>query len=472
LKQVAQFTLLIIVIISLSTSCRKDSFTLNGNIAVNTDTLWFDTVFTKVTTRLPQSVNKQILVHNTNNETIRTSIKLAGGINSHFRLNVDGEPGTNFTDIEILPNDSIFLFVEVHPSANNNSPDFNPLIIRDSILFNTSGKESKTMLIGWGQDAHYIFRDSIDTDTTWANDKLPIVVYGFFYVKPGAKLTIQKNMKVHFAPASWLFVEGQLDMKGTKDEPIVMQGDRLQPDWEETPGQWGGVWLSHPTYGNTIEHSLIKNGIVGVYCDSSSGMAGQPNVTIKKTMIRNMSVDGVSGKGSTINMENSISVNCGRYSFLAQQGGVYSIKHCTFYTGSGFSRQDPTFVYVNVRRQEISGAILETYPIQYQFLNNIIYGTQPDGEIFGDIDFSKVANPSFVNYNLIKTDIPFYNTAGFNNTINKLPKFKNIPEYDFDLDSLSPAQNAGVLLSPLITDDYCNRPRLGVPDCGAFEFQN
>jgi hypothetical protein len=169
LKQVAQFTLLFIAIITISTSCRKDSFTLNGNIAVNTDTLWFDTVFTKVTTRLPQSVNKQILVHNTNNETIRTSIKLAGGINSHFRLNVDGEPGTNFTDIEILPNDSIFLFVEVHPSANNNSPDFNPLIIRDSILFNTNGKESKTMLIGWGQDAHYIFRDSIDTDTTWAN---------------------------------------------------------------------------------------------------------------------------------------------------------------------------------------------------------------------------------------------------------------------------------------------------------------
>ena len=230
MKHITKYLLLSILLYLGVSSCKKESFTTSGQVEVNTDTLWFDTVFTKVTTRLPLSVNKQILLYNPNNESIRTSIRLGGGLSSHFRLNVDGEPGYDFNEVEIFPNDSIFIFVEVHPGPNNNNPTYNPLIIQDSILFSTNGNESKTMLIGWGQDAHYIFRDSIELDTTWANDKLPIVVYGYCYVKPEAKLTIEKGVKVYFSPRSWLFVEGKLDMKGTKDEPIVMQGARLGRD--------------------------------------------------------------------------------------------------------------------------------------------------------------------------------------------------------------------------------------------------
>jgi len=467
-----------------NTSCRKDKFNLNDTVKVNADTLWFDTVFTKVSLQKPRFLTKQILVHNPYNESIRTSIQLAGGANSHFRLNVDGEPGYRFNDVEILPKDSIFLFVEVHPDPNNNSPDFNPLIIRDSIIYTTNGKESKTMLIGWGQDAHYFFRDSIDKDTTWANDKLPIVVYGYFYVKPGAKLTIAKNMKIHFASESWrdvsgrnlrangwLFVEGQLDMKGTKDEPIIMQGDRLQPAWEETAGQWGGIWISHPSYGNQVEHSILKNGTAGIYCDSSSGKAGQPNVTIKKTMIRNMSVDGISGKGSTIVVENTVSVNCGRFTFFGQNGGDYSVKNSTFYSTTTSGRQDETFVYLNVRRDELTGVILERYNLKYQFINNIIYGTRTDGEIYADVDFNPTYfdTSSYINYNLIKTKRSFFANSLFNNVIDKNPNFLQIDKYNFDLDTASAAKDKGILLSPPILDDYYNRPRKGNPDLGAFE---
>jgi len=440
---------------------------------VNTDTLWFDTVFTKANLGAPKSVNKQILIYNPYKESIRTSILLGGGSASHFRLNVDGEPGFEFKDIEIFPDDSIFLFVEVHPDPNNNSPEFNPLIIKDSVIFNTNGNQSKTMLVGWGQDAHYIFRDSIETDTTWANDKLPIVVYGYCYVKPDVKLTIEKNMKIHFAPRSWLFVEGQLDIKGQKDEPIVMQGDRLQPDWEETAGQWGGIWISYPSYGNLIEHSLIKNATVGVYCDSTPGIDGERNVTIRKTMIRNMSFDGISGQESTIHVENCISTNCGRYTFLAAQGGNYTVLNSTFYTGGrDFSRQQPTFGYTNIDRDEF-GRVLRTYDIQYTFLNNIIDGIQTDGEIGQDLEYSKVIAPSFVDYNVIKTKDPLglYGASGSSNILSPNMKYLDASNYNFDLDTLSPAKNKGVLLSPIIPDDYCNRSRIAAPDIGAYESQ-
>jgi hypothetical protein len=298
------------------------------------------------------------------------------------------------------------------------------------------------------------------------------VVYDYFYVKPGAKLTIEKGMQVHFAPRSWLFVEGKLDMKGTKEEPIVMQGDRLQPDWEETSGQWGGVWISYPSSGNTIEHSLIKNGTVGVYCDSMPGIDGESNVDISKTMIRNMSFDGISGRRSTINVENSISTNCGRFTFFGD-GGKYSILNSTFYTGTkDFSRQDPTFYYRNRTRDNINpNIILETYDIEFTIINNIIDGVVADGEIFGDIDLTRTTGPLSVRSNVLKTLDPFYTTAGFNNIVDAEMKYIDAFNYDLNLDTLSPAKNVGEVLSPAITDDFCNRTRVGLPDAGALESQ-
>lgn len=473
MQSLLKYSLFIFGIYATISSCKKDELNTNTNsqITINRDTLWFDTVFTKVNSNVPKSVNKQILVHNPYDQSIKTSIRLGGGSNSHFRLNVDGEAGISFSDIELYPNDSIFLFVEVNPDPNNNSPDFNPLIIRDSILFNTNGNESKTMLIGWGQDAHYIFRDSIERDTTWSNNKLPIVVYGYCYIKPGVNLTIEEGMNIHFAPRSWLFVEGKINIKGKVDNPVIMQGDRLQPSWEEESGQWGGIWISHPSYDNTIEHALIKNGTVGVYCDSLPGVESERNVTINKTMIRNMSFDGISGKGSTIHIQNSISINCGRFTFLAANGGNYTLLHNTFYTGRrDFSRLEPTFAYLNRRRDEF-GSILETYDIQFYFVNNIIDGVLSDTEIGEDIDYSRVIMPSIVDYNLIKTNKAIYAGSGSSNIINASAKFKDPNNFNFDLDTLSAAKNMAFPLNPSVDEDFLNRVRIGTADLGAYESQ-
>ncbi|MEY2924868.1 MAG: hypothetical protein RLZZ337_1416 [Bacteroidota bacterium] len=457
-------------------SCRIEEFTLDPNhkLEISADTVWFDTVFTKVNTSTPKSVNKQIIIRNPQNKSIKTSIQLASGATSHFRLNVDGESGHQFSDVEIFPNDSIFMFLEVHPDANNNSPDFNPLIIRDSILFETNGNEQKVNIIGWGQDAHYIFRDSIERDTTWANDKLPIVVYGYCYVKPGVTLTIEKGMNLHFAPSSWLFVEGRVDIKGDVDAPVLIQGDRLQPMWEERQGQWGGIWINYPSFGSTIEHAIIKNGTVGVYCDTISGNANQPNITIKKTMIRNMSFDGVAGRYSHIVMENSVSAECGRFTFLASFGGKYDVQNCTFYSGTrGGGRNGPTFGFLNVNRNEFN-QILGTYPIQFYFVNNIVHGINAEGEIGRDLDETKIGSGSVVDYNLLRSNDAFYFGNGSNNIA--IPNFQafqflDLDTYNFDLDTLSPAKDKGLLRSPILTDDFLNRSRIGNPDIGAFESQ-
>ncbi len=462
---------IILTCIYLLGACKEEQFTIDSEhkIEIDADTLWFDTVFSKVNKSTPKSVNKQIIITNPHTKSIKTNIELIGGITSHFRLNVDGEPGYSFKDVEIFPNDSIFMFVEVHPSENNNSPDFNPLIIRDSILLNTNNNEQKVNLIGWGQDAHYIFRDSIENDTTWENNKLPIVVYGYCYVKPDVSLTIKEGMNIHFAPYSWLFVEGKVNIEGSAQNKVLLQGDRLQPDWEETSGQWGGIWLNWPTQDNYIEHAIIKNGTVGIYCDTISGNANVPNVTVKKSFIRNMSFDGIAGRGSNIKVENTISANCGRYTFLGSYGGDYDIKNSTFYTGSGdFSRNGPTFGYSNIVRDEFQN-IISTHSLKFNFINNIIYGINSEGEIGDDLDGSKIDPESVLDYNLLRSKDPKYITKGSHNIVDSTPLFINKMELNLELDSLSPAKDKGIILNPNISNDYFDRTRDSKPDLGAFE---
>ena len=73
------------------------------------DTIIFDTVFTTV-----GSTTEILKFYNRENQAIEvSSIYLAGGSASQFRINVDGISGTEFENIEIPAEDSLFIFVEV-----------------------------------------------------------------------------------------------------------------------------------------------------------------------------------------------------------------------------------------------------------------------------------------------------------------------------------------------------------------------
>ena len=272
-------------------------------------------------------------------------------------------------------------------------------------------------------------------------------------------------MQIHSAPYSWLFVEGELEIKGTVNEPVVLQGDRLQPNWEETPGQWGGIWISYPSLGSRLEHALIKNGTVGVFCDSTSGdNNATPNVIINKCFIRNMSFDGVAGRGSNLRLRNSVVANCGRFTFLASFGGDYDIRHGTFHTGAkDFSRRDPTFAILNINRSS-TGAIISQHPLDFYMANSIVDGNFSDGEIGTDLHGS--ANV-LIEYSALRT----FNTAFDinNNLINRDTLFINDLTYDYHLDSLASIKDMGRTLSPQIADDLDEQLRDAQPDPGAYE---
>ena len=60
-------------------------------------------------------------------------------------------------------------------------------------------------------------------------------------MKQGNSLTIEKGARVHFHASSGLLVEKNASLKinGTLDEKVIIQGDRLEPFYEDVAGSMG-----------------------------------------------------------------------------------------------------------------------------------------------------------------------------------------------------------------------------------------
>ena len=104
-------------------SCRKEEKITtdpSAKLEFSGDTVLFDTVFTTV-----GSTVASLLVYNPNDKKIViSSIQLAGGSASQFRLNIDGVPGASASNVEISGHDSLYIFVEVTVDPNNNLAHF------------------------------------------------------------------------------------------------------------------------------------------------------------------------------------------------------------------------------------------------------------------------------------------------------------------------------------------------------------
>ena len=94
--------LIAISLLLLLNSCRKDSFITSpdARVSISADTLKYDTVF--VTTG---STYRSFTIFNDNDQKLRiSSLKLLGGSTSVYKMNVDGTPGDQFSNIEINAN--------------------------------------------------------------------------------------------------------------------------------------------------------------------------------------------------------------------------------------------------------------------------------------------------------------------------------------------------------------------------------
>lgn len=464
------------VLLSLS-ACKKDEIITDpgAKLGFSTDSILFDTVFTTV-----GSTTKLFKLYNSHGQTIHISKAfLATGSASQFRMNIDGVSGTSLSDIEIMANDSLFVFVQVtvNPTSQNA-----PLLIRDSIVFETNGNVQHVMLTAVGQDV-YLHKPnvfpvnglppySIICNETWVNDK-PHLIFGYAVVDEGCTLTINAGTRVHLGVKAvlWVYDGGTLVVNGMKNNEVVIQGSRLEADYQDVPGQWGKIWLSAGSINNVIDWAIIKNGSIGVQSDTL-GLSTNPTLRISNTIIKNMSAAAIYGQGSFIRGYNCVFANCGQYAGAFSIGGRYRFDHCTFANFTDGSRSTPLLALNNYYVDLTNTVQIRNLDSAY-FGNCIMYGDLEEEIGLDSSTFGGVFNYKF-DHCLVKTDLNMNNGLHYNTVYtNADPLFKDVTTNDYRLTAGSPAINVGTT-SIFIGTDLDNKPRpnpnTSLPDIGAYEY--
>ena len=455
---------LFISVLLLLFSCRKDSFITSpdARVSISADTLKYDTLFVTA-----GSTYRTLKIINENDQKLRlTSLKLMGGASSAYKMNVDGVAGSQFSNLEINANDSIYVFVQVNvnPSAVNL-----PFVIRDSIQISYNGKDRKVQLEAWGQNAHFFRNKVVAADETWNND-LPYVILGSLQINANATLTINKGCRIYAHANAPIVVNGTLKTNGLKDtaDRVYFQGDRLDEPYKDFPASWPGIYFGATSKDNVLNYTTIKNAYQAIGITEPSVNAN-PKLTLNECVIDNAYDAGIISLNSSINARNCLVSNCGKNLFLAQ-GGNYQFTHCTVvtYANRFIDHKDPVLTISNFANSSSAN-------LTATFRNCILWGE--NGLVNDEVVVLKNGNTTFnvnFDYNLWKVQ-----TAPSNITSNQIinsqaPLFDSVNTtknyYDFRLQTTSPAINKGIGAG--VTTDLDGKPRpVGLPDLGCFEKQ-
>jgi hypothetical protein len=461
LLKAAPILLYVIVLMS----CSKTSFISSPDASINfsSDTLHFDTVFTTT-----GSVTQSLKIFNLNGQKLRLSnIKLMGGAASAFKLNVDGTPGADFSNIELEPNDSIYVFVSA--SINQNTTNL-PFIVHDSILVSYNGNNRFVQLQAFGRNANFLRNRRITKDSTWKND-LPIVILGGVTVDSDVVLTIQKGCKIYAHADAPVIVNGSLKVNGEAppSSRVVFTGDRLDNDYRDLPGSWPGIFFSSASINNELNYTVIKNAYQGIITEIRS--TSSPKIILNQCIIDNVYDAGILSLASSIKATNCLIINCGSNIVIAA-GGDYSFIHCTVATfGSYFiTHKNPVLSVSNAYQNQI-------VPLSAWFTNCIFYGEGGIAE--NEVLVEKKGSPT-PNQFVVKFENVLYKNKGNdadtyfsgNSIKNESPAFDSIDVqrryFDFHLKTSSKAVDAGNA-STGVTIDLDGKRRDLKPDMGCFE---
>lgn len=476
-----------------TTGCRPDRFSTDPSeqLSFSQDTVLFDTVFTTI-----GSVTLPLKVFNRNDAALRIrSVDLQGGSTSPFRINVDGRSGLSIADLVVESGDSLWVFVEVTVDPTSG---LSPFIVEDALLFTLeSGVTQEVALHAWGQNAYFHGGlDALETlpcQEVWGSDK-PHVIYGIVEVDKDCSLRILQGTQVHVHKGGGLLVnQGTLEVEGALGAEVVFQGDRLEPAYDDIPGQWGveldfqfetlygiesvtvargGIWL-YGSKNSQIDYAIIKNGTIGIQVDTV-GVANGYALKLTNTRIFNMSALGLFAQGGVIEGYNNLIYDCGQTAAAFTLGGVYRMDHCTFVNYWSEGVREAPAVFFNDWYEDIDGNVQIRSLDGSEFRNCIVWGNNATLPDFDELAADLLAPPSaplFVNCAVDSDADLFPADLLQGSTTSQAPPFLSVMDRDFHLGTNSSVWEGGGS-SFSIVRDLDGLPRVvGLPDKGCFERQ-
>lgn len=482
---------LILFVLSIS-GCRDDELlTDHISLGFSTDTVYFDTLLATL-----GSVTQAFLVYNDYNQPVEMEkIYLARAEDSYFRLNLDGKQGLEFTKVQIPAKDSLFIFVEATIDPLDAS---NPILIKDSVVFESRSDQQDVKLIAYGQDVH-VFNGEIFDSQTWTNEK-PYLIVNSAAIDSNEILTIDPGARVYLTSTSSLIVWGRIEATGTAEDPIIFSGARFDGRFEVSAGQWGTIFITPRSTGNLLDHVIIRNAIAGIQVGHPDG-EDPAAVELRNCMIVNSSAMGIFAFNARIDAYNTIIADCGSLAVLIQLGGTYNFYHCVIsnisayyedfiYQGDYKYRSNPSLFFTNFYEwfdlDEEFRVYEVTLPedVEVNFYNSIIYGTNETEVYYWKPDDVDAALDYRFDHCLLKMHpdsvAKMDSTKLISIILNENPAFINdsiaVGEYDFQLADTSVAINAGDpgLIEGIwqLEKDFNGNLRTGdeAPDLGAYEF--
>lgn len=467
---------MVVAFVILMTACTDDERFSTSPVSLlsfSVDTLAFDTAFNNTTTS-----TQSLWVYNHTGDNLRlSSVRLAGGTSTGFRVNVDGEslgagsvPEIN--DLELRRKDSLRVYVDLKTPVDQ-SADFQP--ITDDLVFTLeSGVEQSIHIDAASWKAVRLQNVHISRDTTISSPSVPVVVYDNLTVDSAATLTVGAGTTLYFHENAGLQVYGTVRTQGTADQPVTLRGDRLDHmfdylPYDRTPGQWQGVHLHASSYGNDWQYTDLHSAYNGIVADSAA--LSDSKLILNSCTVHNNQGYGVWARNCRMTMLNTQITNA-LHDCLYVDGGDVTVNNCTigqFYPFDG--GRGAAFTFTNnspLQRLTVENSLITGYA------DDVVMGMQSDT--------AKAFHYAF-NYCVLRTprvttaDSVYFSHVIYENlkdtvgTSDRHFRKMDIDNfiYDFSLDSTSVAIGAADPTTVLPTDRLA-RPRDEEPDAGAYEY--
>lgn len=450
-------------------SCIEDGVTTSASDQpeFSTDTVRLGSLLT-----LGPSPTSRFIVYNRHDKILNISdISFRDDDAGQFRINVDGISGRRFSNVEIRPNDSIFVFVEATLAENGVNL---PVDVLAHIDFLVNGVTSSMPVKATGQDVTRLNGDvRFSGEVSLSADK-PYLVNDSIVVEPNSTLTIPAGTRLLMHDDAAIIVHGTLRIEGSAEKPVEITGDRsgfvaAAIPYEVMSGQWRGLRFSPTSAGNIITHASIRNSAEGIILDHCGGSLDSPALTLHNSVVRNTKgyiVEAIHSSLTAVGCE----LSDASLGILRLVGSEHLVTNCTLanyylFTAVGTALQ---LEHVDPKDETNNPDDAEMPWLKADINNSIIYGLGNDIS-HGNLDGLPVTLRNCLLKSAGSNDNNFINCLWDTDPGYHVERDNYI--FDYRVWNQSPALNAAdpALVIPLAETDMLGAARLPSPTIGAYQ---